>query len=155
MEHQSGKIVFICEECAEARAEMRGEGIENGFELDESYLKHRNTLGFVFEPVVEERAEPKCDRIEHWCVCQHKRNDRREKLNDQAIVNGHAGVCRENAILEGTCSCGGNIWSDDEEICIPPLGEQKPMHMDCASEYMDVMKRESEAEMYYQDDGWD
>jgi len=257
MEHQSGKIVFICEECDEGLAEMRGEGIENGFELDESYLKHRNTLGFVFEPVVEEKHDdleegleytgqvrilkvgghidesyngfqipvwkdldeqeniaevkkwcskegytyhehedgkvkdyykgclmntksyalmqpikivcepnPKYDKIEHGVSCRKRqhghgldcgetRKKRYEKLNAQAIANGFAGVCRESATYEGKCRCGGKIWSDDEEICIPPLGEQKPMHMDCASEYMDVIKRESEAEMYYQDDGWD
>ena len=109
---------------------------------------------------------PKYDKIEHGVSCRKRqhghgldcgetRKKRYEKLNAQAIANGFAGVCRESATYEGKCRCGGKIWSDDEEICIPPLGEQKPMHMDCASEYMDVIKRESEAEMYYQDDGWD
>lgn len=44
----------------------------------------------------------------------------------------------------GKCRCGRIVWSDDEEILIPPLGEQTWMHMDCAAEYVHDIKLEDQ-----------
>ena len=111
---------------------------------------------------IRDSPNPKFDKIEHggshckkryhgWILdCKEIREKRYDKLNAEAIANGHAGVCRENAENLGKCwNCGRDMWSDDEELSFPQLGEQRLMHTDCAYEHSDIVRRESEADMCY------
>ena len=158
--------VRILRESFNAKYQKFDEWLERIKGMDYTYQgEDKDGISYALsKPIMIVRCpNPKFDKIEHggshckkrdyhgWILdCKEIREKRYDKLNAQAIANGHAGVCRENAENLGKCwNCGHDLWSDDEELSFPQLGEQRLMHMDCAYEHSDIVRRENEGDMGY------